>query len=608
MSFVSVWRKRFARPRTVRRSGQSCRPRLRLEILEDRNLPAPVTPSAGVGNGAAAGNLVEVRQSTTPITNIDDAQALLAPGAPNVKFTAFDDPAQATVINYADTVVNNAPPLSGDFGNDRDIRKIPGNGFGTGPQENYVIHASGFIQIPTAGAWTFTVNSDDGFLLTMGASNTMIAGFPDEKTPSNISGVADVPQPGMYHYDLVYFQAVASPDTSSEVEFSASGPGQATNMLVGTGALQVFQGLTGLTLSASGPATAVAGDNLAYAITLANNGSKAAQNAKLTVPVPANTTFVSASQAPDSPLTIQAPSAGGTGTIQASSPSFAAGTSVTLTLVVRVSPAVTTGTGISMTATATSDGTTDVRTATVATMVVAATGATTPNGHYVIQLYRDLLEMPLYPTQDNQFIRSEVGIAQDPGVQDRINALDSGKMTRSQVVFSVINGTEYRTRVIDALYFRDLGRSVAGDDLGLNTWLAFFNRGGSIRGVEAAILSSPEFFIRNGSTSIGFLQGAYRNATGQEIPANLLAAYLDTLSNGFTHLVVTRQIVITPAANDHTVTRLYAQFLRRLADAGGRTAFDNALQAGASDEQVLVAITSSDEYFKFAQTQTGFQP
>ena len=99
------------------------------------------------------------------------------------------------------------------------------------------------------------------------------------------------------------------------------------------------------------PATVVAGENLTYSITVANIGTEAAQNVQLSDVVPTGTTFVSLS-APAG-WTSTTPAVGGTGTINSSIASLAAGASATFTVVVRVNANVLAGTQISNTATAT---------------------------------------------------------------------------------------------------------------------------------------------------------------------------------------------------------------------------------------------------------------
>ncbi|MFY9571924.1 MAG: HYR domain-containing protein, partial [Blastocatellia bacterium] len=202
-----------------------------------------VTPEPAGSVGINPGHRVEFRKTTGAfLTNVTDADALFAGGIPSA-FSSFDN--GVAVINYSDFATNPSPPQQQNFGNDRDIRSASPNGFGAGGQNDYAMHSAGYILIPQAGSWNFTVNSDDGFRLRIGATDAVVTTFPTPKIPSNVTGVAEVPVAGLYRYDLVYYEH----DGDSEVEFFANGPGQPNNFLVGDpgGSLRVFQDIQGPT-------------------------------------------------------------------------------------------------------------------------------------------------------------------------------------------------------------------------------------------------------------------------------------------------------------------------------------------------------------------------
>jgi large repetitive protein len=87
------------------------------------------------------------------------------------------------------------------------------------------------------------------------------------------------------------------------------------------------------------PDPVTAGNNLTYTITVTNGGPDNASNVSLSDTVPTGTTFVSFTS--PGGWTATAPPAGGTGTVSATNPSFAAGSAV-FTLVVNVNPSTTT--------------------------------------------------------------------------------------------------------------------------------------------------------------------------------------------------------------------------------------------------------------------------
>ena len=72
----------------------------------------------------------------------------------------------APVINYLNT------GSSANYGNDQ---TFPGLTMGV-DQDNFVLEATATITIPAPGNWTFGVNSDDGFSLTIGSFTRVLPG------------------------------------------------------------------------------------------------------------------------------------------------------------------------------------------------------------------------------------------------------------------------------------------------------------------------------------------------------------------------------------------------------------------------------------------------
>jgi uncharacterized repeat protein (TIGR01451 family) len=115
--------------------------------------------------------------------------------------------------------------------------------------------------------------------------------------------------------------------------------------------LGIFQVADLAVTKTDSPDPVAAGTNLAYTVTVTNNGPDAAAAAAWSDTLPAGTVFVS--QPPVAGWSCTTPAVGSGGTVSCSNPSFAVGSAV-FTLTVQVSPAVAAGTVLSNTATATS--------------------------------------------------------------------------------------------------------------------------------------------------------------------------------------------------------------------------------------------------------------
>ena len=111
----------------------------------------------------------------------------------------------ASVINYFNT------GTSANYGNDATFPGLTINA----DQDNFVIEATATITIPAPGNWTFGVNSDDGFSLTIG---TFSVSFPDPRGPGDTLQTFNFPAAGDYSLRLVYYECGGG----SEVELYAA--------------------------------------------------------------------------------------------------------------------------------------------------------------------------------------------------------------------------------------------------------------------------------------------------------------------------------------------------------------------------------------------------
>ncbi|MDI9382948.1 MAG: lamin tail domain-containing protein [Verrucomicrobiota bacterium] len=69
--------------------------------------------------------------------------------------------------------------------------------------DNLVLEAMGTIHIPTAGAWTFGVNSDDGFMLEIGPHEMS---YPSPRSAADSLETFQINEPGDYPLYLLYYE------------------------------------------------------------------------------------------------------------------------------------------------------------------------------------------------------------------------------------------------------------------------------------------------------------------------------------------------------------------------------------------------------------------
>lgn len=129
----------------------------------------------------------------------------------------------------------------------------------------------------------------------------------------------------------------------------------------------------------------------------------------------------------------------------------------------------------------------------------------------------------------------------------------------------------------------------------------------SLAQIAAAAPISAQFLAAGTLTDAQFVTKLYQDADGRAPDAGGLAAYTQALAAGQTRGQVLLAIAESPEArvhsqsvagnaNDATITRLYEAIDARAPDPGGLAAYGAALDAGQSVAQIAAAMLASPEY------------
>ena len=138
-----------------------------------------------------SGFAVRTYKANTSVSSLSVAESVIA--APGMQSAVYS--ANAAVFNYVN---------SGGAGHYVNDVNFPGF---TGLQDGFAVEATGFVTIPTAGQWSFGVNSDDGFGLTLDdGTNTFAMSFPGLRSASDTIQTFDFPSAGVYSVRLVMFE------------------------------------------------------------------------------------------------------------------------------------------------------------------------------------------------------------------------------------------------------------------------------------------------------------------------------------------------------------------------------------------------------------------
>jgi hypothetical protein len=206
--------------------------------------------------------------------------------------------------------------------------------------------------------------------------------------------------------------------------------------------------------------------------------------------------------------------------------------------------------------------------------------ATSPNALWVTRMYGDLLSR-----------------APDSATLDNFVSQLAHGTTRQQLATQLVSSPEYRMRVVSDLYALYLHRPP--DAGAVSYWLAMIGSVGYL-GIQERILSSSEYLKARGGGSIdGFLDALYQDVLGRKADAaahaNLVTQFGGT---GVSQRTTVQGIVGSAQGRAALVNQLYSHLLHRTADQAGEAFFATHLGSGGSEESVLIAILSSNEYFQ----------
>ena len=176
--------------------------------------------------------------------------------------------------------------------------------------------------------------------------------------------------------------------------------------------------------------------------------------------------------------------------------------------------------------------------------------------------------------------------------------VDRGFATRTQVAAAIAGSHEAHALVVQGLYDKLLLRSA--DPSGPATWTGFLDGGSTAEQLSAILMGSDEY-NRDVVTPTGFVDALYRDVLHRYADAAGEQVWQPLVDRGIPHASIAAAFLATPESDRDKVEELYHRFLHRPADAAGLTGFVNALQAGATSEQVMAVLLGSDEYLQLTQ-------
>ena len=232
-------------------------------------------------------------------------------------------------------------------------------------------------------------------------------------------------------------------------------------------------------------------------------------------------------------------------------------------------------------------------------------------GVYGSEIYYRNLDLSIIPTPLNdtsEFVRQQYRDfldreADSGGLQFWVNLIDTGTMTKAEVIESFFWSEEFGLKIapIVRLYFAYFLR--IPDYNGLQYWIDACGSGMSLESVSEFFAASSEFQQRYGSlNNQGFVTLVYQNVLGRLPDAGGLAYWTGLLNSGsltrgqvmvgFSESLEYRQ----NSHNEVYVTMMYIGMLRRSPEQGGFDFWVQYMDAGNSGLALINGFLYSPEY------------
>jgi hypothetical protein len=122
--------------------------------------------------------------------------------------------------------------------------------------------------------------------------------------------------------------------------------------------------------------------------------------------------------------------------------------------------------------------------------------------------------------------------------------------------------------------------------------------GGTLEQVAEGLASSAEFFVNQGTTNLGYFNALYQGVLNRAPGKSELDAWQAAFDAGASRHAVAVALLTSQEYRIDLVQSDYMTFLLRTADPFGLTSWVAALNAGATDQQVLANIFGSAEGYQ----------
>jgi hypothetical protein len=185
--------------------------------------------------------------------------------------------------------------------------------------------------------------------------------------------------------------------------------------------------------------------------------------------------------------------------------------------------------------------------------------------------------------------------ADSGGMSHFSGLMDQGTMNRAQVAQAIETSLECRTKQVEDMYHKYLGR--IADPIGLNASIAWLGTNHSMEELRETIVRSPEYFQHHNNSNSDFVTALYQDGLGRPLDPVGQGGAIPALNFGFSRAQLVKMVMTSPEGAQAVAQSYYNLLLHRRADDGGLAQTAADVQRGVSEDQIQVRIAASDEYF-----------
>ena len=162
------------------------------------------------------------------------------------------------------------------------------------------------------------------------------------------------------------------------------------------------------------------------------------------------------------------------------------------------------------------------------------------------------------------------------------------------IVADILSAPEYHNAFVTKAYQQFLGR--LPDVPGLNFWSTAMSAGKLEEQIQANFASSPEYMLKNGADSAGYVEALYTSVLGRAPDPAGVGYWLGKLASGTSAIEVATSFIVGAEGATTEITRAYENYLHREPDPAGLAFWLHADQAGGNVFVVREGILSSQEF------------